>query len=342
MNKQKIETLLKNSIDNRNIFGISLCISKDEAEYCDAFGNLSTDQPYFIASVTKLYVTAIILRWQSMGMLDVNDPITKYLSEQVTEKLHLYKGTDYSKNITIKHLLSQTSGLPDYFEDKADGQSLLDHIRAGKDQAWTFEDTVCWTKQLKPHFAPGAKNKAHYSDSNFQLLGKIIENIGKNTIAEMFNQLIFMPLNLKQTWLYVNPEDRRPANIYYKTKEMNNPLALSSFKADGGIASTAAETMVFLKAFFSGYFFPQSYFDEMQHWNSVMFPLQYGKGIMRFKLPWIISPFKPIPEFIGHSGLSGSFAFYVPQKKVYFAGTVNQLSNPGNSFRLMMRLLNQL
>lgn len=311
----------------------------DEAEYTGAFGNLSTDQPYFIASVTKLYVTAIILRWQSMGMLDVNDPISKYLTEEVTEKLHFYKETDYSKNITIKHLLSQTSGLPDYFEDKADGQSLLDHISAGEDQAWTFEDTVRWTKQMKPHFAPGSKNKAHYSDSNFQLLGKIIENIGKNTIGEMFNQLIFTPLNLKQTWLYVKPDDQRPANIYYKTREMNSPLALSSFKADGGIVSTAAETMVFLKAFFSGYFFPQSYFEEMQDWNKVMFPLQYGTGIMRFRLPWFFSPFKPIPELIGHSGLSGAFAFYVPKKKIYFTGTVNQLAHPGTSFKLMIKLL---
>jgi CubicO group peptidase (beta-lactamase class C family) len=45
------------------------------------------------------------------------------------------------------------------------------------------------------------------------------------------------------------------------------------------------------------------------------------------------------PELLGHSGLSGAFAFYAPERDIYIAGTVNNVKKPSRSFRLMMRLL---
>ena len=70
-----------------------------------------------------------------------------------------------------------------------------------------------------------------------------------------------------------------------------------------------------------------------------MFPLEYGLGLMRFKLPRIISPGFKFIELLGHSGLSGAFAFYNPDREVYLTGTVNQINNPGQSFRLMLKVM---
>jgi hypothetical protein len=78
----------------------------------------------------------------------------------------------------------------------------------------------------------------------------------------------------------------------------------------------------------------------MKQWNKIFFPLEYGIGLAKFKLPRIFSPFKPMPELLGHSGLSGAFAFYAPEKDVFLTGTVNQISNPDISYRLMLQLLN--
>lgn len=342
MNTQKLEQILWSSVDNRKIFGASLCISNEDETFTTACGNMQSNPSYFIASITKLYITAVFLQWRINAIIDLDDPICKYLSKEVTDKLHVHKGKDYSELITIRHLLSQTSGLPDYFEDKINGQSLLNRLTQGENLSWSFDDTIKWTKQMKPLFVPGARGKAHYSDTNFQLLGKIIENISKQNLEDVLNQLLYKELNLKNTWLYLDPNDQRPTSIYFNSTKMNASHALASFKADGGIVSTAAENMLFLKAFFEGKFFPIHYFEEMKNWNSVMFPLQYGLGIMRFKLPMFFSLFKPLPEFIGHSGLSGAFAFYVPSKKVYFTGTINQLASPSTSFKLMIKLLNNL
>ncbi len=98
--------------------------------------------------------------------------------------------------------------------------------------------------------------------------------------------------------------------------------------------------MTFLRAFFGGQLFPKVYISELTVWNRIFFPLQYGIGVARFKLSRIFSPFKPTPELIGHSGLSGAFAYYCPQKDLYLTGTVNQTAKPGLSYRLMIKLLN--
>jgi D-alanyl-D-alanine carboxypeptidase len=63
---------------------------------------------------------------------------------------------------------------------------------------------------------------------------------------------------------------------------------------------------------------------------------------MRLKLPRIFSPFKPVPELIGHSGISGAFAFYCPENDMHITGTVNQIHDPGLSYRLMIGILNKL
>ena len=65
-------------------------------------------------------------------------------------------------------------------------------------------------------------------------------------------------------------------------------------------------------------------------------------SMARFRLPRIFSPFKAMPELLGHSGLSGAFAFYSPLRNVYLTGTVNQIHYPSTSFKLMLQLINSI
>lgn len=195
---------------------------------------------------------------------------------------------------------------------------------------------------MKPAFRPGEKGKALYSDTNYQLLGRIAEVVTGKLFSKLLEESIFSPLGLSKTYLYQDSQDTRPVSLYYKDHPLHIPLAMTSFGADGGIVSTSDELMIFLKAFWGGKFFPVENFSHMKKWNRIFFPLEAGVGLTRFKLPRLFSPFKATPEFIGHSGLSGTVAFYVPEKDVYLTGTVNQISNPGRSFRLMLAIINYL
>ncbi len=337
------QSIINNAIDQKKVFGTSFCIMHNQTLWCGASGNMNTESQFFIASTTKLFVTAIILHFKSKGILSLDDKITKFLDETIIKGLHVYKGKDYSAEITIQNLLSHTSGIIDYFQSRnKQGVSLENEIKNGNDQFWTFEQAINFSKQYPPLFAPNTKGKAHYSDTNFQLLGKIIESITNKSISENYEEIIFKPLDLNQTYLYSDISDKRPKPMYYKSKELMIPKAMASFGPDGGIVSTSYELITFLSAFFNGAFFPKSYIDSLKTWNKIFFPMKSGVGIHQFKLPWIFNPFGSIPELIGHSGLSGTIAYYSPDKELYIAGTVNQVSEPSTSFRLAIKLIQKL
>ncbi len=253
--------------------------------------------------------------------------------------MHIFEGKDYSGKLTINHLLAPTSGLPDYFQDKgSNGKSLEDELTSGNDQYRTSEQAIAKTKSIKPPFVPEAKGKAHYSDANFQLLGKIIEIITNKSYSENCNEFIIGPLGLSKTYLYQDTTDHSPKSLYFKTKELHIPKAMTSFGSDGSIVSTSSDLLTFNEAFFTAKLFPAEYIDELQEWNKIFSPMRCGIGIHLFKLPWIFILADSIPYFIGHSGLSGALAYYCPKADLYIVGTVNQLAYPDLSFKTMIKL----
>ncbi len=336
---KSLQTVLNKTVDHKKVFGTTFAVKKDNWVWVGASGNFSTEQAYFIASTTKLFTTAIILRLKSEGQLSLDDKVSKYLDASVMKGLHRYKGKDYSAALTIQHLLAHTSGLPDYFQDKGvNGKSLENELTSGIDQHWTFEQAIARTKSLPAHFAPGTKGKAHYSDANFQLLGRIIESVTHQSYSENCKTFIFQPLGLTKTYIYHDTADTQPKTLYYKANELVVPKAMTSFDADGGIVSTSADMLLFIEAFFTGRLFPKEYIRGLQEWNKLFFPMQSGIGIHLFKLPRIFNPTGAVPYFIGHSGLSGALAYYSPEENIYVVGTVNQIAYPDISFKTMIKL----
>lgn len=337
---QDRQIVLNKLVDKKNVFGTSFSVKYAGQTWQGSAGNITNDQPYYIASTTKLFVTSIILNLHSQGKLQLDDPISKHLDSDIVSGLNRFKGAEYSFQITIRHLMAHTSGIPDYFQDKGRGKSSLENeLKSGNDQTWTFDRAVERSKALSPLFPPETKGKAHYSDTNFQLLGKIIENITLKSFAENCDTSIIKPLGMAQTYLYQDDKDTRPINFYFKNNELRIPKAMTSFGPDGGIVSTSAGMLVFIEAFFTGKLFPKEYIASLQQWNRIFFPLESGVGIHRFKLLKIFNPTGSIPEIIGHSGLSGALAFYSPEKDLYIVGTVNQVANPDLSFKTAIKLI---
>lgn len=338
-----LNAILDKTVDGKRVFGASFAVKKGNSSWLGASGNLTAHQPYFIASTTKLFTTAIILHLKSTGRLSLNDRICNYLDDVTMSGLHLYRGRNYSGELTLKHLLAHTSGLPDYFQNKGpNGKSLEHELVGGNDQYWTFEQAIERAKAMQPLFEPGARGKAHYSDTNFQLLGRIIEGITGKSYSISCNELVIQPLGLKSTNLYLDPADRTPKRLHYRSAELDIPKAMASFGADGGMVSTSPDMLILIESFFLGSLFPANYLADMQVWNRIFFPMQSGVGIHLFKLPWLFNPVGSIPYFLGHSGLSGALAYWCPRENLYIAGTVNQVAHPDISFRTMIRITQAL
>jgi D-alanyl-D-alanine carboxypeptidase len=330
---------------SRAVHGAILRVESGDAVLAweGAAGNLDVGRRYFIASVTKLYVTAVVLQLRNEGLLALDDPFERYLPHALTRGLHVMDGVDRTSEITVRHLISNTSGVTDYFFGKGpDGRKASDALLRGQDQAWPLERIVERVRTLRPRFRPGQPGKVHYSDTNFELLGRILENVTGKPIAAVFEERIVAELGLSDTYAFSDLTDSTPAPLYYQDQPLHVPRYLASITAEGGLVSTAAEVMTFLKAFFGGRFFPRETVEELKAWNRIYFPGQFdfGIGLEKQWVPWILSPMRPVGELLGMWGQSGAFAFHNPQRDLYFTGTVNQLSGMGHgaAVRAMLRV----
>jgi CubicO group peptidase (beta-lactamase class C family) len=145
---------------------------------------------------------------------------------------------------------------------------------------------------------------------------------------------------LKNTYLPESENDFVP-NIYYKDKAIHRPNFVISSRASGGCVTSAREMMIFLKAFFSGGLFKISFFDKLSSFNKLqasMGPICYGSGYMRIPLNGFTTLFMGKDELKGHSGSTGSFAFYYPIKDLFIIGDLNQMANEALPVRLSMRI----
>lgn len=337
-----MQHLLERELKKNYTQHVLLGVQSDRVDFVGAVGNASADAPYFIASVTKMYTTTCLMQLVDEGRLDLDAPITSYLPAALTSGIHVHKGTDYSAQLKVYQLIHQTSGLADYFQDRgADGKSLVDRLVDGEDPAFSVTDVVSMVRAMQPKFAPDASHghKSHYSDTNYQLLGAIIENITEKTLATNYQTRIFDRLDLSHTYLY-DGSQTNPLPIYYKDEVLAIPQTMASFGPDGGIVSTVAESLRFLRGYFDGELFDKAHFERMMdNWNLVFFPVQYGYGLMRFQLPRVMTLFRYSPELIGHAGASGSFAFFAPRERLYIAGTFNQIDRPSRPFAFMLKVI---
>lgn len=341
-NQDKLDEIIKRVTTKKYIYGAVFSVSTgDESQsWCGASGNIMVDSRYYIASINKLVISSIALKLITEGRLSFDDSLSKYLPENLMKGLHIYQGKEYSNDITILHMLSQTSGLPCYLVDKpASGISGIKELEAGIDCPWPTDKVIERIKTMKPHFAPGEGKKAKYVDTNHQLLNLVIENITDKPIETVLNQS-FADLNMSNTYVCEDPNDVSYVFPYYKDKKIDISRFITSTHND--IISTAQDQMIFIKAFFSGYFYPKEKLKTLEKWKSIFFPFQYGIGIQKFFMPRYLSPFKAVPDMIGHCGSTGSVAFYIPDWDIYITGTNNQQGSPNTAFQTMIKIIHTL
>ena len=161
-------------------------VSKGALGFCDPEGKLPiTENTIFqLASVSKQFTAAAVMLVMRQGLLNLEDKITKFFPE-----LGAYEG------VTVRHLLTHTSGVPDYFDD-ADWFINIwkaEHRVPGNDEIIRF---LCET-ELKPSFAPG--EKLEYSNTGYNLLALLVERLSGIPYEEFLQKNIFEPAGMSST-----------------------------------------------------------------------------------------------------------------------------------------------
>ena len=301
---------------------------------------MTRDTPIHIASITKLYTATIIMRLYEKGALSLDDPMSRFLPEGLIRGIHVYKGKDYSQEITIRQLLSHTSGIADYYLEKPKGgKSVFEMLLEKPERPWREDETIEWARdKLEPNFRPGTD--ASYSDTNFDLLGKIIETITGQPRHTVYENYVFRPLGLTQTWLIESSAPQipiPPADVFYKNRNITNIRSNAAYWPY--MVTTAEEMIIFLKALNEGRLVNRGTLKLMHNWHKLQFPLQYGFGTMYFKLPPLMTKITKVSPLWGHSGSTGSFLYYSQDLDLYMAGTINQVDSKVKPFMLMVKVI---
>lgn len=338
----EINTLLQELINKEHarsdIFSVLLGVQSADGsiDFQGAAGEASPDSPYFVASISKMFTATVVMQLVDEGKLDLDDPIEKYLSHLPLDGIHVHKGIDYSRRLKVHQLVHQTSGLPDYFDG-----GLAEDFKQNRDRTYSVEDVLEIARNTNPFAAPDS-GKSHYSDTNYQLLGALVETITGQPLATIFHERIFDRLGMADSYLFDSdqPRSSEPLPFYYNNEQLSIPLALTSERGTGGAVSTISDTLRYLRAYFGGELFNKDHFPRMTRWNSMFFPMHYGYGLWRFKLPRWANLFRQTPEFIGHAGVNGAMAYYNPENDLFIAGTLNQMNKPARQFSFLPKVVN--
>jgi CubicO group peptidase (beta-lactamase class C family) len=266
-------------------------------------------------------------------LISLEDSVYHYLPDSIVSNLHVYGGHDYSRDMTARQLLNHTSGLPDYVTDgDADGDGISDFLEilmAEPTKFWTPEETIEYAKRnLTPFFPPGGG--FHYSDTDYQLLGLIIQRITGRAFNAAYRDSLFEPLGMTHTYteFYDTPvpsqTGRGLSRVYFGTIDYTDWESASADWAGGGLVSTCDDLTRFIRAFADGRIFrkPETK-GQMQVWiNAGEAGVYYGFGTERLMFSGL--GLAAYGEVWGHSGFPNSFMFYWPQQDATIVGTLNQ------------------
>jgi D-alanyl-D-alanine carboxypeptidase len=223
----------------------------------DTKSPISPDGTFRIASVTKTFTSATILRLYEEGKLDLEDPLSSTgVSSAVLDVL---RGDGYDVDaINIRQLLNHTSGIADYLDSEggtADG-AFNAEITNDPTRSWTaLEQIMFATEQYEPVSRPGVE--FHYSDTGYVILGQIIEAKTGLTYAEAMRTLLnFDELNMDSTFVELveqpGPSAGPRVTQYAGDVRVNDLSATIDLFGGGGLVSSTHDLTVFFGALADG------------------------------------------------------------------------------------------
>lgn len=217
------------------------------ARVARGLADLETSQPvrardrFRVGSITKSFVATVVVQLAAEGRLGLDDSLERWLPGAVPN----------GQAITVRHLLGMRSGLFDYIEDP---QVLAPYLGGDFGFTWTPEELIAVANTHPPLFAPGTD--LAYSNTNYILLGRVIEAATGRPLGVELSERIFEPLNLRSTFFATEPPIPPPyAHGYLFTG--GPPVDVTELHpsyagAAGAVVSTARDTARFYRALFTG------------------------------------------------------------------------------------------
>jgi D-alanyl-D-alanine carboxypeptidase len=282
-------------------------------------GDLSTKAPlrlddhFRIASNTKTFTATAVLQLVDKGNLRLEDDLEKFIP-----------GIPYGNQITIKELLNMSAGVYDFTSDEELVKKFVDDPLL---PGWTPQDLIPVIQSHKPAFAPGTA--VVYTDSNYVLLGLIVEKVTGRKLGDVIQTEILDKLGMWETSYPTTPDLPAPFSRGYYPITDALPREITEINPDfpagaGAMISTLRDLRIWVKALATGKLLSPA----TQKLRLEINPFTggggfgYGLGIAKFH------------GFLGHNGAVlgySSVMFYLPDCDATFVVIGNSSGNSMSS-----------
>ncbi|MFB6490668.1 MAG: serine hydrolase [Thermoproteus sp. AZ2] len=325
MPTQEVEEFLLAKMRESKLPSLAAAVVKGrEVVYARALGfrDLESGLPatpgtiYGIGSITKMFTALAVMQLRERGLVDLDDPLAKY-------GLGL---TIAGEDVTIRHLLTHTSGVPAL----GYAEALIDGITGARD-VWlplaTPEDVLAFMRGADSWAVDRPGRRMFYLNEGYVLLGKIIEAASGLSYWDYIKRNILAPLGMRRTYL-LREEVERDGDVaapYIMTRRgplrSRIPFGISS---DGGLLSNALDLSKFLATLINRGTLEQQIISKESleameraaaSWNQQYLTgedyAQYGLGVMSYKFFDV--------RVLGHSGSVGvytAFLGYIPEEDI--------------------------
>jgi D-alanyl-D-alanine carboxypeptidase len=301
--------------------------------------------PFLSASVGKLFTAATVLSLAEEGLLSLDDSITEWLPPDVYSGIPVEGGDPALHEVTLRMLLDQRSGIPDYYESETtDGApNVFELLVQEPDRVWTPQSLLAYTKA---HFGPaGAPGDAFlYSDTNYDLLGMIVEEATGQPFHQAVAERVLRPLALQDTWYHAQTEPPRSglapwADVWVGDTNLARVPALSLDWAGGGLATTVGDLRTLMRALLDGRPVPLDAFQQEWTENAIAPGIDYAYGLWRIRPAGLFFLLRGYPDLYGISGSTGTFLYYVSEYDAVITGAFNQTDYTQETVRFLLQVL---
>lgn len=283
---------------------------------------LDTKHVMFSGSIGKTYAVAVLMQLVEEEKIDLESRYLSYFPETVW--LQRLPNMD---QIRVRQLLEHTSGLPRYIEN----QALWDTLQANPDKVWTYEERLAFIFDRDPVHAPG--EGWAYSDSNYLLIGMLIERITDAPYYSEVERRILKAQDLRDTHPAITREiENLPKGYSQLPPFFRMPRVLVENGAyafnpqmewtGGGFASTTSDLARWAKAYYGAECFSPGSLEQIITTNpngaDIGNDLSYGMGSFIFETRF--------GKMWGHTGFVPGFLSifgFLPEKSIALALQIN-------------------
>jgi D-alanyl-D-alanine carboxypeptidase len=304
-------------------------------------------QPFHAASVGKVMTATLVGMLVEEGRFAFDSPLGKVLPAPDVDGLPTVPGVDARTDITVEHLLTHTSGLPDYFEPPR-GTSTAVSTRttaSDPDRYWSPAALLDEARRLPAVGRPGERFR--YGDTVYVLMGRIVEEATGQPFNDVLRRRIFGPAGMERSSTPYS-DARTPADLddldvapfWLGRHELSRALSMSLDWAGGGIVAPPADLVRFQQALHGGRFVSP----DTLRWMATprhrrRRGIHYGAGMVTVRFGEFTPPFlRGMPEPVGGLGHFATHLFYYPRQRAHVVLNFHAYRRMNQSFMTHARI----